>query len=187
MVLAHHLIWSANACWLPNDPRGSSSSEIRVDLLACLGELYPGRKALPPSADQLRAFYQKADDLLAHKRHLLDGDEVTLVAEALAVTLRDRGWTCYAAAILPDHVHLLARRHRDPAETMLDVLQQDSKKALIQAGRRPVNHPVWGGPGWKVFLDSAERIMAVAEYIRRNPLNWGLPEQRWGFVTPYRM
>jgi hypothetical protein len=40
MVAAYHLIWTAYACWLPNDPRGSSSHELRVDNLSPLGELH---------------------------------------------------------------------------------------------------------------------------------------------------
>src|SRR5258708_1765536 len=130
--MAHYLIWSAYACWLPNDPRGSSSDEVRFNLLECLGELYPGRKSLQPSAAELRAFYQKADDLLAHKRYLHDSRDLALLADSFATTIRTRGWSCHAAAIMPDHVHLLVRRHPDPAETMLEVLQRESKKALIQ-------------------------------------------------------
>jgi REP element-mobilizing transposase RayT len=185
MILAHHLIWSAYACWLPNDPRGSSSNELRFDLLQCLGELYPGRKEVQPSAAALRVFYRQADDLLSHRRYLLTDRELPVLAEAIAATIVERAWTCHAAALMPDHVHLLIRRHTDRAETMLETLQKESKAKLIKAGLRPVNHPVWGGKGWKVFLDSPERIVATAEYIRRNPLKWGLPEQKWWFVTKY--
>ena len=39
MIAAYHLIWAAYGCWLPNDPRGSMSQEMRVDKLAPLGEV----------------------------------------------------------------------------------------------------------------------------------------------------
>src|SRR5436309_3208529 len=52
MVIGHHLIWTAYGWWLPNDPRGSSSHEIRVERVADLGELHQGRKRVqPPSAE----------------------------------------------------------------------------------------------------------------------------------------
>ena len=34
MVAGFHLIWTAYGWWLPNDPRGSSSYEIRVEKIA---------------------------------------------------------------------------------------------------------------------------------------------------------
>jgi hypothetical protein len=33
MVAGYHLIWTVYGYWLPNDPRGSTSREIRVELL----------------------------------------------------------------------------------------------------------------------------------------------------------
>ena len=86
---------------------------------------------------------------------------------------------------MPDHVHMLIRRHRDKAEDMIGFFQEDSKAALIQAGRRPVNHPVWGGPGWKVFLNTREDMERIVKYIRNNPIKAGLKAQRWGFVKEY--
>ena len=38
MVAGFHLIWTAYGWWLPNDPRGSSSHEIRVERIADLGD-----------------------------------------------------------------------------------------------------------------------------------------------------
>ena len=31
--------------------------------------------------------------------------------------MRERNYTCYGCAIMPDHVHLLIRKHRDQAES----------------------------------------------------------------------
>jgi hypothetical protein len=45
MVVGHHLVWTVYGWWLPNDPRGSSSHEVRVPQVAELGELHHGRKA----------------------------------------------------------------------------------------------------------------------------------------------
>ena len=66
LVIAHHLIWTAYGCWLPNDPRGSGSTTIRKDVLHELGELHYGRKKIQPAGCEVRRFYQQAPALLRH-------------------------------------------------------------------------------------------------------------------------
>lgn len=108
-----------------------------------------------------------------------------MIANSFAQTIANRNYTCYECAVMPDHVHMLIRRHRDKAEAMIELFQEDSKKALIQAGHRPVNHPVWGGPGWKVFLNTRADIERTIRYIRNNPIKAGLKVQNWRFVKVY--
>ena len=112
-------------------------------------------------------------------------EETALIVEAFAFVIEERNYTCYACAILRDHVHFLIRRHRDWAEVMLEHLQAASRERLIQSGVRAANHPVWGGPGWKRFLNTREDIERVIAYIRNNPIKEGMPEQTWRFVKPY--
>ncbi len=57
MVAGFHLIWTAYGWWLPNDPRGSSSQVIRVEKIAGLGDLHPGRKAVQPPSQEIQQFY----------------------------------------------------------------------------------------------------------------------------------
>jgi hypothetical protein len=57
--------------------------------------------------------------------------------------------------------------------------------ALIDAGFRPPQHPVWGGPGWKRFLNTRDDIERIVRYIEMNPIKAGRPAQRWFFVKPY--
>src|SRR5205814_3531244 len=64
LVIAYHLIWTIYGYWLPNDLRGSTSKVIRNDLLKELGELHFGRKKLQPCSKDLRAFDQRAANLL---------------------------------------------------------------------------------------------------------------------------
>jgi hypothetical protein len=68
---------------------------------------------------------------------------------------------------------------------MLGNLQESSRLRLRTAGLRPNDHPVWGGPGWKVFLDTPTDIRRTIHYIEQNPVKWRLPGQQWSFVTPY--
>jgi hypothetical protein len=130
-------------------------------------------------------FFERSRGALAHRVYELAPEEFGLVAGAFAAVIRERWYTCYACAILPDHVHLLIRKHWDWAETMIEHLQRASRAALIAAGRRPGPHPVWGGPGWKVFQNTREDMKRIVRYIGGNPRKHGLPEQTWPFVTPY--
>ncbi|MFZ1937190.1 MAG: transposase [Thermoguttaceae bacterium] len=185
IIIAHHLIWTAYGYWLPNDPRGSMSKTIASDVIAELGELHHGRKKVQPSAREIREFHDQSRAAL--KYSLLDfrADDFPRIAEALAETIRQQNYTCYACAIMPDHIHILIRKHKHQAEDMLDNFQQTSRLRLRNAGLRPDDHPVWGGPGWKVFLGTPTDIRRTIQYIDGNPVKWGLPEQHWPFVKVY--
>jgi REP element-mobilizing transposase RayT len=185
MIIGHHLMWSAYGYWLPNDPRGSSSHGVRVEKIGSLGPMHYGRKPVQPPSSVIREFQKLSDEVLEHRRVEITKDELLLVGEAIGEVIAARSYTCFAAAIMPDHVHLLVRRHRDHAEVMIEAFQQTTKAKLIEASLRPTNHPVWGGPGWKVFQNTPEQMAATIEYIRRNPLKIGWLEQHWDFVTSY--
>jgi REP element-mobilizing transposase RayT len=88
---------------------------------------------------------------------------------------------------MPEHVHLLIARQRDWAETMIEKFQKRSRDALIAAGRRGNLHPVWRGPGWKVFLNTAEDMVRIVNYIQHNPVKAGKTEQVWRFVKVYEL
>ncbi len=82
---------------------------------------------------------------------------------------------------MPDHVHLLARKHRDKAEQMIARLQVASALRLSETPDVDDDHPVWAAGGWRVFLDSPDAIRRTIRYIERNPQ---VP-QMWPFVTTY--
>ena len=185
MVVGSHLIWTAYGWWLPNDPRGSSSHEIRVERIAGLGELHHGRKPVQPLPAEIRRFYEEARGVLKHELLTFDDEAILLIGASIGRVIRDKGYTCYECAVMPDHVHLLMRRHRDWAEVMIEHFQEASRTDLIAAGKRPAEHPVWGGPGWKVFQETREDMERTARYIHDNPLKAHRPEQRSEFVTPY--
>jgi hypothetical protein len=88
---------------------------------------------------------------------------------------------------MPEHVHLLIRKHRDQAQTMIEAMQAASRAAVLAKPQaaRGADHPVWGGPGWKVYLETPEDMWRTEEYIRRNPEEAGLSAQRWPFVQVY--
>jgi REP element-mobilizing transposase RayT len=185
VVIGYHLIWTAYGWWLPNDPRGSCSQEIRVERIADLGDAHYGRKPVQPSSSEIRQFYAEARDLLAHEPLTFTNADIELLGGWFEQVIRERGYTCYECAIMPDHVHLLIRRHRDWAETMIEVFQQTSRQGMIDVGRRAPTHPVWGGPGWKVFLNTPEDMRRVVAYIHDNPIKAGGRPQDWPFVQEY--
>lgn len=68
---------------------------------------------------------------------------------------------------------------------MIEELQRESRSAVQELRRRANDHPVWGGPGWKVFLETADDIRRVVTYIENNPIKSRRPPQNWEFVKPY--
>ncbi len=185
MIVGYHLIWTAYGWWLPNDPRGSMSDVIAADVLTQLWEIHYGRKKIQPAGWEIREFYENAKPLLKHELLKMGEHDVAVIAEFFAEAIRRRKYTCYACALMPDHVHILIRKHRDTAEAMIEAFQTGSREALVDQERRMFDHPVWGGPGWKLFLDSREDIERTIRYIEQNPVKIGRPVQNWNFVTPY--
>lgn len=185
IVIAHHLIWTVYGWWLPNDPRGSWSHIIRNDVLAELGEIHFGRKRLQPTSVEIRDFYREAGKRLKDEPLTFAHEQLAMVAQAFAEVVAAMKYTCYACAVMPDHVHMLIRKHKHTAEEMIANLQDHSRLRLREAGLRPNDHPTWGGCGYKVFLDHPEEVRRIIEYIRQNPIRIGWPEQVWPFVLPY--
>jgi len=185
MVLAYHLIWMAYGWWLPNDPRGSMSTSIASDVLAELGELHYGRKKIQPLSREIRAFYDRAARLLKFPLLQFSARETDAIGRAFAECIRTNRYTCYACAILRDHVHLIIRKHKHLAETMIENFQVASRAAVLSVGERNLDHPVWGGHGWRVYLDSTDDIWRTIPYVEENSLKLKMPKQIWSFVTPY--
>ena len=185
MVFGYHLIWTAYGWWLPNDPRGSMSETIRSDVIAELGALHYGRKKAQPAGWVIGEFYARAARVLRHELLTFTPEEILVVGSALAETIGRQRYTCYACAVLADHVHVVIRKHRDLAPAMIAKMQADSRTWVRQLKGRDRSHPVWGGPGWVVFLDHPDDFRRTIRYTEGNPVKGGLEAQRWGFVKPY--
>ncbi|MDC0936358.1 hypothetical protein OAS39_08725 [Pirellulales bacterium] len=185
IVIAHHLIWTAYGWWLPNDPRGSGSEIVRCPSLAELGDLHYGRKEQQPNSNEIREFYQRAKSRLRHPLLKLTTQSRDSAACGLANAIEEYNYTCYACAILPDHVHVIIRKHKHHAEEMIENLQRLSRERLIADGQRAHGHPTWTDGGWKRFLDRPSAVWDAIAYVENNPQEIGLPKQTWPFVTPY--
>jgi REP element-mobilizing transposase RayT len=185
MVIAYHLIWTAYGCWFPNDPRGSMSRVLRNDVLKELGEIHFGRKRLQPRRVELRRFIEHGKKLLEDPILEFGHREVEGIARAFEEVMLTEGYTCYACAVMPDHVHVLIRKHRHDAEEMIANLLREGHLHLRELKLRDNEHPVWGGRGWKVFLEDADDIRRAIRYIEENPVRIRQPKQSWSFVTRY--
>jgi REP element-mobilizing transposase RayT len=185
IVIAHHLVWTVYGRWLPNDPRGSNSHSIGSEVIAELGDLHRGRKKVQPAGWVIRDFYQRAKEVLIYPLLTFDATERDEVGAAFASVIEAERYTCYACAVMPDHVHLLIRKHKHTAEEMIDNFQRASRIRLADAQLRTTDHPTWGGPGWKVFLDHPDEVRRTITYIEKNPLPLRLPKQVWSFVKEY--
>lgn len=185
IVIAHHLVWTAYGTWLPNDPRGSGSHCVASPLLAELAELHFGRKAVQPAPNVVREFYDRAEELLDHPIIRFDAHQIVEIAAAFTDTIARHAYTCYACAILPDHVHVVIRKHRHRAEAMILNLQNESRSRLSGSGAIPANHPVWTKGGWRRFLDSPDAVRTGVRYVEKNPVKAGLGPQKWPLVKPY--
>ena len=186
LVIAYHLVWTAYGWWLPNDPRGSGSHTIRHGPLAELGELHQGRKQVQPTGREVRDFYAHAAELLRHPLLTFDEEERAIIAEAFGDVIQCERYTCYACAVMPDHVHILIRKHKHVAEEMAENLMKASRAKLIATGHRETSHPTWiACPGWSVFQEHPDDVRRTIGYIERNPIKIGLPAQNWPFVQAY--
>jgi len=185
IVIAYHLIWTAYGWWLPNDPRGSMSKEIAGNVIADLGKLHFGRKRIQPSSKSIRDFYDRARNILKFPLLTFERAERECVAEAVDRAIVEYRYKCYALAVMPDHVHALIRKHKHDAEQMIENLQEFSRKLVRERGFRTYDHPVWGDPGWKVFLDHPDDVWRTIRYVNQNPLKMRMPAQQHAFVSQY--
>ncbi len=185
LVLAYHLVWTGYGWWLPNDPRGSTSRTVSHDRIAELGPLHFGRRETQPSGRVVRQFYERAAGVLMFPLLHFDNEQIQAIASAFADEISGQRYTCYACAIMPDHVHILIRQHKHKAEEMIVNLQRSSRLRLSSSARIDPKHPIWTNGGWKGFLDSPEAIRRTIRYIDENPVQARRPQQRWPFVTEY--
>lgn len=186
MVIAHHLILTGYGHWLPNDPRGSMSHEIRAGKLVPLGSIHYGRKSVQPARSALRSFHAQARPRLEHNVIWFDVAKRQATAEAFSETVQAQRYTCYACAILSNHAHLVIRKHRDRAETMIEHLQRTSAIRLRRLADFPDDHPVWSNDMFKKFLSTPEDVERTIAYVNRNPTREGQPPQELDFIRPYR-
>jgi REP element-mobilizing transposase RayT len=153
--------------------------------LAELGEVHYGRKKLQPARSVVSEFYQEAESRLQFPVIRFNAEQRNEIGIAFEETVKNLCYTCYACAILRDHVHPVIRKHKRDAEAMIESFQNESRSRLTDLGSVIKNHPVWTKGGWKVFLNTPDDVWQRIRYVEGNPQKEGLPQQNWPFVVPY--
>ena len=170
---------------MPNDPRGSWSSEIRSYALAKLGEPHWGRKKVQPSRQVLRTFHQLAQRELAHHPLWFDAPQRATIAQAIAEAVAQQTLTCWACAVLEDHLHLLVRIHRLDGDQLLALFKGCTREALVTQNLVPPDRPVFSDAKCDVYKRSPAEIESCINYIWDNFAKHGLSPQRYPFVKDY--
>ena len=195
MVLAHHVIITAYGFWLPNDQRGSWSDFVRRWELLQFG---PATKVATTRSVANRRFdgavRNAAREALTYRPVIFDGQQALRIANGFADGVKRSGYVIHACCILPDHVHLIIRRHVYRIEQVANRLKGSATRFLTDTEMHPMQDQIpaggalpspWGVGLWKVFLDSPEDIRRAIAYVEANPAKAGKKTQHWSFVVPY--
>ncbi len=187
-VIAHHLIYSAYGFWLPNDPRGSWSTYVGSKRLykssGAATKVTTSESLARRPHDQKRRLAAK--DTLKFPPVRFTGRQALEVGLAIRDLVEEHGVVIWACAVMPNHVHLLAARHKlTPAKIVAGCRARASRR-LHDAGLWPAERPIWGKGKWHVELETPHEVRTRIGYINRNPSEAGLPDQHWSFVTPDR-
>ena len=185
MVIAHHLMLTGYGHWLPNEPRGSMSLTTHSPKLAQLAHTHFGRRKRQPSLEELRAFYRKARPYLAHEVLWFGATGRKVIAEAMDDAIQRERFTCYACAVLTNHVHLLVRKHWLKGEEMSSLFREAAREELTAEGLAPKGHPVFSADVCDHYKSDPEAVRRCARYIEGNFRKHKLPVVKYDFVTPY--
>lgn len=195
-VLAYHVIFCTHGFWLPNDPRGSGSSEVRHDPLRAFGDAtkVTTRRSVAarPHDRKLRL---AAKEAMKYPEVNFTGHQALSVIKGFAEQTAKSGFIIHACSILPQHAHMVIARHRYPIEQVVRLLRQAATLRLLADELHPFAHlrsgkgrlpSVWAQDFRKVFLFTSEEIWHRIGYVEENPRKEGKRPQKWSFVTPYR-
>ncbi len=196
MILAAHLIFSAYGFWLPNDPRGSWS-----DFVGSWELFRVGGKATKVNTRHYVAHRPHDRTLRLRTKEALQfppvsftGIQAQQIAMGFKSAIAKSGYIFYACSILPEHIHLVVRRHETEFIRIIGHLKREASMALYQAALHPFHGQTrkggqavscWAEKGWSVYLNSLDAVVAAIRYVERNPEKEGKPRQRWSFVAPF--
>ena len=195
-VIAYHVIISNHGFWLPNDPRGSCSTEVRYEPLKVFGEATTVEFTRFVARDSHDRRLRLAAKLaMKYPEVVFTGKQAQAVGHGFARRVAKSGYAIHACAIMQKHAHLVIARHRYRVEQVVRLLRQAATARLLAAELHPFSDrrdekgrlpSVWAQDFWKVFLFEPEDVERAIRYTENNPVRDGLPPQKWSFVTPYR-
>lgn len=185
MIIATHFIFTGYGHWFPNDPRGSLSTEVHAPELAPLAKAHFGRRKQQPTKEQLRAFFEEAQKHLHYPLLWWDRLCRQQIADGLGEAIASNRMTCYACAILSNHIHILIRRHKLRAQDMLSVFRDAIRSTITFTGSCPKDHPVLSDNACHIFKSSPAPVRACVTYIEDNYRKHGIARAHTPFVETY--
>ena len=112
MILASHGIFAAYGFWLPNDPRGSWSDFVRSwDLFRFGAATKTDERRSVAHSSHDRELRLAAKSALKFEPVRFTGLQARAIARGFATAVNESTYQVLACSILPDHVHVVVRRH----------------------------------------------------------------------------
>ena len=182
MIVAYHSIFCAYGFWLPNDPRGSWSDFVGAwELFIAAGPATAcGARRSVAGVAHDRTARDAGKAALLHPPMRFNSRQIQSIANGFAVACTEADFHILACAIMPDHVHVITRRHPREIEMIVGHLRSRATKQLGHDAIRP-HQPIWAKKGWNRYLDPPDLPHAIA-YVNNNPRRAGMPPQSWPFV-----
>jgi REP element-mobilizing transposase RayT len=195
MILGYHLMFSAYGFWLPNDPRGSGSDEVRSEkLLEFGGPTKVAAHEFCARKPHDRKKRQAAKAALDHPPVLFNGFQARAIARGFANSVQRSKITIWACAVMPDHVHLVIAPHQHTIEILGNLLKGEATRQLVKEGIHPFQGQkgykgrppsCFGRKWWVIFKDNEEALLNAIRYAEHNPLKAGFRAQEWTCVVKY--
>lgn len=192
MVLAYHVVISTYGFWLPNDPRGAWSDHVWGRELKKHGPSTKITERLSTAhASHDEAKRRLAKSSLKRPAVVFTGRQALAVAHGFADCVARHELVLHACAILPSHVHVVAKAHERGFEWIAGELKRSATFSLIKEKQHPFESQrdldghipsCWGRGQWGVFLNSREAVEHAVGYADENPVKEGKPRQNWSFV-----
>lgn len=159
--------------------------ETHSSELAQLAKAHFGRRSRQPTRAELRVFYREAEKLLAYRVLWFAQEARNIIADAIGGVIERERLTCYACAILRNHIHILVRKHRLKGEEMSRMLKDAARSAMVDASLCPEDHPVFSADVCDYYKSDPQSVRNCIGYIRDNCPKHNLPPQDYPFVSSY--
>jgi len=194
-VIAYHLTLATYGFWLPNDPRGSGSTEVRAENLRPFGPAtFTDSRRSVARRPHDRSLRKSAKQALKYPEVYFTGHQALSVMKGFATQVGKSRYRIHACSIMPQHVHLVAMRHHYPVEQVGRLLRQAGTSQLLEDGLHPFANlrssngrlpSVWGQDFHKDFIFNEKQLLHWIKYVEENPVKEGKKPQQWPFVIPY--
>src|SRR6266480_5051032 len=139
MVIAYHAIFAAYGFWLPNEQRGSWSTEVWAPHLREFG---PATKTEERRSLAHRPFdrslKRKAQQALKYPVVNFNGAQARAIARGVADIVAKLRIPLYAFVIMPNHTHIVSARHELPIEEIVGHLKRAATRQLTREGIHPL-------------------------------------------------